>query len=98
MQLPAVFSHQPSTQSGQVKRYLAIVLTDATIQSILWQVDGVTPQVLHRAAHYHNTDPESCIVKTDESLQDLGKESENVNEVIFALQPSWVTGDGLTET
>lgn len=85
-------------QLPETKRYLALILTDDTIQSVLWEVTAGKSHVLQHSAHYHYADAESAVVKADESLQDLGKESENVNEVIFALQPSWVTSDGLTET
>lgn len=82
---------------SDAKKYLALLLTDTTIQSVLWEVaDGVS-KVLSRSALYHYTDAENCVVKTDESLQDLGKESEQVSEMIFGLQPSWVSSDGLAE-
>lgn len=37
-------------------------------------------------------DSKSLLIQTDKALQELGKQSENVDETIFALDPDWVSG------
>jgi hypothetical protein len=42
-------------------------------------------------------DQANCIIKTDEALQELGKESEKVNEVLFGLEQAWLKDNAITE-
>lgn len=53
------------------------------------QPDGAAPNF---STSYSYEDQHSLLVQTDKALQELGKESEDTNDVIFAVDPDWVVG------
>jgi hypothetical protein len=95
MDLPTLFN-QPSADSSE-KFYLAIQLAETFLQSALWKISGKDITLVQRSEVHDFTDEKDCLIKTDESLQELGKESEKVNEVVFGLPPGWVEADGIAQ-
>jgi len=99
MDLPNLFN----SSSDEPKLCLSLYLTDHQVQAGLWQLtttglpaprlsdgqDGQVAIMAHSDAHSFNNDDE-CIKATDESLQELGKESEGVEEVVFGFDPNWI--------
>lgn len=79
------------------KKFLAVLLTNSTVRATWWAVaDGqLARHELSDIQAY--TDRKSCIVATDKSLQNLGKESEHINEVLFGLEPSWTDAQGIVD-
>lgn len=94
MELPGLFTTKPEVTPE--KQYLAIVLTEHSVQSALWKVTNGEIVIIKRSKLHAFDNEKDCIVKTDESLQDLGQESEAVSQVVFGLQPSWVKGDDVS--
>ena len=73
---------------------ICIILTDTTVQSLLLRITMEETRILHKSPVLTYTDGDTLTIRADESLQELGKESENINEVIFVLPPSWLkSGD-----
>ncbi|HYD35246.1 MAG TPA: hypothetical protein VD999_04220 [Vitreimonas sp.] len=93
MELPNLFS----SPAGPDKLLLAVVLTGSTVQAALWKVKDGEIVVVHTSSVLEYTDDENCLVVTDESLQELGKESEDVEEVVFGFAPSWVDAQGIVD-
>lgn len=78
------------------KPYLTIVLTKSYVQSAVWKIgEGINIQ--ERSDRHAYTDEKDCIVQTDLSLQELGKDSEAANEVVFGLEPDWVNHQGISD-
>lgn len=87
MDLPNLFSNTIDPVS---RLFICSVITDSTLQSLLVKTSVAGTKIIERSAILTYTDAANLVVRTDESLQELGKESENVSEVIFALETSWL--------
>lgn len=94
MDLPNLFA---SNSEGVSKLILCIVLSDASVQSLLLSISLKGTRIVKRSAVIPYTDLNNCLVKTDESLQELGQESENINEVLFGLEQAWLSGSVIAE-
>lgn len=97
MGLSAFFSSSKQTNSDGNKLFIALLLTDSTVQAGFWQIGQSRISLLERSAVLAYTDINSLLVETDKALQELGKESENVEEVIFGLEFNWVSQDGVAD-
>lgn len=93
MGLPSLFLN---TQPAE-KLYLTIVLTESYVQSSYWQFHDQQIVIKDRSDRHPYIDDQDCIKQIDASLQELGKESESANEVVFGLEPSWVTQTGVSD-
>jgi cytoskeletal protein RodZ len=81
--------------SGQ-ERFIFVVLSGSHVQSFLVNLDDKPPaQVLGQSNQYVYTDQTNLVHKLDESLRDLGEESEQVTEVVFGVDEGWINGEGL---
>ncbi|PIY80547.1 MAG: hypothetical protein COY80_02170 [Candidatus Pacebacteria bacterium CG_4_10_14_0_8_um_filter_42_14] len=94
MQLSNLFAEAKKTGEKQV---LCISITDASIQSLFVSVSGKVVRVRSQSPRLHYSDVNALIVKTDESLQQLGQESESVSEVVFGLERSWISKGDIAE-
>jgi hypothetical protein len=94
MDLPNLFA---ANSEGVNKLILCIVLSDASVQSLLLGISLKGTRVVKKSTIIPYTDATNCIVKTDESLQELGTESERVNEVLFGLEQAWLSGSAISE-
>ena len=91
MDLPNLFS---SNTEMETRIQICIILTDTTVQALLLRITMEETRILHKSPVLTYTDGDTLTIRADESLQELGKESENINEVIFVLPPSWLkSGD-----
>ncbi len=96
MQLPNVFKH--SEPMEQIKLFISVLLSDQSVHSALWTVADNQIVVSHRSqVHYYQKDEER-ILKIDQSLQDLGPDSEKTDNVVFAFEPSWVNDKGILDS
>ncbi|HQM15631.1 MAG TPA: hypothetical protein PLM16_00265, partial [Candidatus Woesebacteria bacterium] len=88
MGLPNVFSKKKS-QSNDL--FITLLITSNSVSSVLWRAQGQKISILNqsKARPYQNNDDQ--LVQCDESLQDLGKESEATDQVLFALEPDWAS-------
>lgn len=95
MELPSLFS---SAQPDSVRKlFIAILVTESSVQASLWEVVDGSIVVLEHSDTQQYTDLQDLVKKTDQCLQDLGKDSESVDEVIFGLEPEWVDKDGIVD-
>ncbi len=92
MPLPNLFEAPPD----EAKLYLAIYIDDVQIQSALWKVEQGKIQILRTSATFTYQGEAEALTQTDESLQELGKESEGVEEVVFGFEPDWVSEGDIT--
>ncbi|MCB9813074.1 MAG: hypothetical protein H6772_01575 [Pseudomonadales bacterium] len=96
MDLPNLFSSKQDQKNHAM--VIFIHLTDIKIQSFLLSISGDGIDVLAKSDISDYDGVSNCLIKVDESLQQLGDKSENVNSVIFGLNHSWVTkGDVVDE-
>ena len=94
MQLSNLFAEAKQTGEQQV---LCISITDASVQSLFVTVSGKVVRVRSQSPRLHYSDTNALVVKTDESLQQLGQESESVSEVVFGLERSWIDKGDIAE-
>lgn len=91
MDLPNLFAVD-TTQAAT--KLCALVVTDTTVQAALLSisVEGVVVAAQSNIVPYSNA--KSIVYSADVAFQDLGKASEDVNEVVFILEESWLDADG----
>lgn len=93
MVLPQIFN----SKKAQPELFITILISDTKIQSALWQQFQDEIKIIIVSAIYSYDDVEQALSQTDLSLQQLGKMSENVNRVIFGLEPGWVSEKGVVD-
>jgi len=71
--------------------YISIILSDSTVQSLLWKSVDKSAEVISQSLLKTYKNQETLILSTDETLQDLGAESEEISAVIFGVPEDWVT-------
>lgn len=91
MDLPNLFTVNVA-QAGQ--RICVLVLTDRSVLAGLVVVHPSGSELLSISEQIPYTDDASLLISADEVLQELGKESEDVNEVVFCLEQGWFDGQG----
>jgi hypothetical protein len=90
MQLPTLFS------SNSIDTlYFAIHISEIAVQAVLWKITTGGPEIMSASQPHKWQDEDTCVNAIDQSLQELGKESENVKDTLFALQGSWVNAQGV---
>lgn len=93
MALQKMFS--PDNKKDQL--LLAVRLTDQTIQTVLWQISQGKIHTIELSSIHLYTGDDQCVVQTDEALQELGKQSEGVDKVLFGVEPKWINGAGVVD-
>lgn len=92
MNLAGFFS---SKQTAQQELFFAIYFAEGLVRAALWEVaDGQLTVLMISAPHAWGSE-EEVIDATDRALQELGKESEQVKQTLFALEPTWVSQQGI---
>ena len=92
MGLPPVFK----TKQPAISFYITLLLSDSNIQTALWQIDDQGIGILSKSSVHEYGDDEQAVTQSDKALQDLGKKSEEVNDVVFGLPHTWVDERGVT--
>lgn len=90
MDLPNLFTQ--AKHVGYSKRILSVILTDTAVQALLLEVSSEQSRILTQSSLERYGDSQTCIIKVDEVLQQLGPESESVSEVLFCVPHSWTEG------
>src|SRR5262245_16634642 len=108
MELPNLFVGSENKD----KKFIVMVLSDCTIQAALATLSPPVAdadefneeetsvsevQVLFTSSVKDFDSVDECVVAADRALQELGAESEDVNEVVFGFEPSWVSPAGITD-
>ncbi len=88
MDLPNLFSSGTKVITEQMVLFL--IITDVQVKVLLLELstDGVKISDSSKTLSYEGLD--NCVNQADKVLQQLGPESENVSETVFALNTSWV--------
>lgn len=88
MDLPNLFSN--STKVTADSRVLFILISEIKIKTVLLElsIDGIEVLSQSLVTQYDSID--TCVTQVDSCLQQLGKESESINEVIFGVPASFV--------
>lgn len=70
--------------------FLAILLLESSVQAVLWTVANGQIKILEKSDQRSYTNDNDCLIKIDLVLQELGPQSEGIDEVIFVFEPEWV--------
>lgn len=92
----ALLNFQSVDQKSK-KLFLGILLTEQSVQAVLWSIENAQIQVEKKSEIYQINNEEETLPQTDKSLQDLGEQSEGLEEVIFGLEPSWSDKNGVLD-
>lgn len=76
------------------KHFLTVLLTDQNLQSSLVSNNGQGLQIKEFSEIKSYFDRQDLLDQLDESLQELGPDSQDVVETIFAFDQSWLETDG----
>ena len=93
MDLPNLFSSAPKKD----KLFLGLVLTERSVQAILWKIAKGEISVIKNSEVAHINDEGKTLTQTDNALQELGELSENLSEVLLGLESSWVNQKGVID-
>ena len=88
MGLPNVFFKK---QTHKNELFISVLLTEKSVSSALWRVVNQEISILNQSRLRFFQTQEEQLIQCDESLQDLGKESEQTDQVLFALEPEWAS-------
>lgn len=88
MNLPNLFAAQAKPDAPD--RLVCLILSDNSVQACLVKLEDESFEELSRSKQRTYTDAENCLIRTDEALQDLGPESESVDQVVFCLGYDWI--------
>jgi hypothetical protein len=91
MGLPPVFK----TKRPAVSLYITLLLSDSNIQAALWQRNDQGIAILNKSSIREYGDDKQAVTQADRVLQDLGKQSEKINDVIFGLPRTWIDAKGV---
>ncbi|MBD3279374.1 MAG: hypothetical protein GF390_01540 [Candidatus Pacebacteria bacterium] len=94
MPLPKFFK-TTKTQSSPKKFYITLFFSEDLVQAALWYLAGSQIVIAQQSALYQFRNDQDCLLKTDEALQELGPESENVTQTVFAFDSDWATQAGV---
>lgn len=86
-----------SGEEQQTKLFLAILLTEQSVQAVLWSVTRGQIKIEKQSEIYQINQPDQTAQQTDLALQELDEQSENLTEVVFGLPPSWSDTQGVLD-
>lgn len=93
MDLPNLFSS--GSKSSADSQVLCILVSDISIQVLLLTLTQEGVRIASRSGKFNYEGIENCVLQTDKALQQLPNGSETVDEVVFALEASWVAKDDI---
>jgi hypothetical protein len=96
MDLPNLFTSPQKKPQDQL--FICILLGRDTVQSSLWKVEDNQIFVLTTSSYKKFGDDRDCLIQTDESLQELGPDSEDVYQVCLGFDPEFVDEKGLLDS
>ncbi len=96
MELPQLFTNK-KTATQTVDRFLGLIITSGSVQSLLLKIENGVVELEQRSKQKKYTDTTTAVQRTDEVLQDLGPESEQVSAVLFAVPHTWTKAGELAD-
>jgi len=91
----AIWNAFTRNQRAEEKYFLALVITSVSVQAGLWRVSNGELTVENVSSTKMYEDEKSLLIAADQVLQELGKESEETDEVVFGFELDWVTESGI---
>jgi hypothetical protein len=88
MDLPNLFSSGSKVTTEHMVLFL--ILTDIHVKVMLLELSNEGVKILDESKTLSYEGLDKCVNQTDKVLQQLGPDSENVTETVFALNTSWV--------
>lgn len=79
------------------RHFLTVLLTDSVVQSALVLSDGQTVELKEFSSIKTYFDRQDLIEQLDKSLQELGPDSQDVVETIFAFDQEWLVDGELSD-
>jgi len=98
--LPFLAKNKTQEASSAVPEnsFIGLVFTDSGVRAVFWRIEAGRVILDQKKSAIHNfANDEEAIVATDEALNELVRESESVNEVVFGFDPKWVGETGLVK-
>jgi hypothetical protein len=92
-----IFGKQANQEAEQANShtFLCLMFVNQSVQAALWKVAGEKIVTLAQSSLLTFENDEDGLIKADQALQELGSESENINQVVFGFDPEWVNESGL---
>lgn len=84
-----------SSRKQDDHRCIELIVTEQTVQSVLWEINDQQVQILATGEVLAYQDSKDLIIKADQALQGLGKEAQKVSQTVFALELSWIDQNGI---
>lgn len=91
MSLPNLFTVDTKTTAA---KYCVLIFSDSTVQAGLIRVHFANVETVSLSAILPLDDEKKRLQIIDEALQQLGKESEDVSQVIYILDATWLDENG----
>lgn len=92
MKLPGLFS---TPEASVPQRFFVIHFGEHSVRAGLWQIQDQKIELLTVSTPLPWKEDSSLVDATDRALQQLGKDSEQVKQTLFALEPTWVNQQGI---
>lgn len=83
------------TPEAPLHTFLCAVFVNQSVQAALWKIEDGEIRILSQSSLLAFENDEDGLIKTDQALQELGAESEHVNEIVFGFDIQWVDEAGL---
>jgi len=93
---PQLDATETSVVAAAQQYFFTIVLTDQCLQSSLVANNGQGVQIKELSTIKRYFDRKDLLEQLDQSLQELGKESEDVSDTVFAFDQNWLEDGDLT--
>lgn len=92
MNLAGLFSAKATSEQHM---FFVVYFGEQTVRAALWKVVDGQIEVATLSNPQPWSNDQEVIDATDRALQELGKESEEVKQTLFALEPTWVSQQGI---
>lgn len=94
MALPSLFGAHKTIQDTY---FLSLYITEELVQAAVWGIKQSQIDIISRSQPHRYTNLKEAVAKTDEALQELSKESEQTNKVVFGFDASWIRQTSVTD-
>lgn len=94
MALPSLFGARKAIQETY---FLSLYITEELVQATVWGIKQSQIDIISRSQPHRYTNQKEAVAKADEALQELTKESEQTNKVVFGFDASWIRQTSVTD-
>lgn len=94
MAMPSLFGAHKAIQETY---FLSLYITEELVQATVWGIKQSQIDIISRSQPHRYTNQKEAVAKVDEALQELSKESEQTNKVVFGFDASWIRQTSVTD-